>query len=69
MSYQLDMSKYCLSRERFAALAEEFGGKVLEDFAGGPVVGIEFQPLEKFTPYDLSQRFIAALQSYRHPTT
>lgn len=66
MSYQIDISLYRISRERFSALAEEFGGEVLYRKDAFPEIGgIEFTPIDRFTPYDLSQRFIAALQSYR----
>lgn len=72
MSYQLKTSSYAISPERFRALAEEYGGEV-KFYPESGTAGISFTPQTieteegPFTlmPYDLSQRFIRALQSYK----
>lgn len=67
MSHELDISDYDISGDRLVALAQEFGGELRYLGDSRDRAEIHFTSLEGFLPYDLQQRFIRALQSYRQP--
>ena len=67
MKHELDISKYDISGDRLVALAQEFGGVLSYDGDSREVAQVRFEAMEGFTSYDLSQRFMRALQSYRQP--